>query len=373
MLVIASSARMLAQAAKNAGLKPLVIDLFADLDTQAYAEDFLKIRSLAEADLRPAVDIFIGRYAVKHAIYGSGFEYYPESLYYLSDCLIVLGNSPDTFARVQSKADFFAVLSYLGIPYPDVLFNAPEHTDNWLVKPLQGQGGMGVKPARYERSDTSVYWQKHQSGTPQSVLFLADGQVARVMGFNTQWTAQASESEAFIFSGIINNSNLSANHKIRLTAWLARLVPEFSLKGLNSMDFIQDGEGVYVLEINPRLSASMQLYDCGLLMRHILASQGEMRDEVVGQGCVVAYQIIYAISDAVIPETFEWPEGCVDLPPPGVICRKSEPICSIIARHNTPQAVFEQLQRKQQQIFNQLNTGPTSWNTQRALINFPNL
>ena len=40
ILVVASSARMLAQSARASGFKPLVIDLFADLDTQRYAEDF---------------------------------------------------------------------------------------------------------------------------------------------------------------------------------------------------------------------------------------------------------------------------------------------------------------------------------------------
>ncbi|MGZ5030464.1 MAG: ATP-grasp domain-containing protein, partial [Methylobacter sp.] len=64
LLIVAGSARMLAQAAKTSGLKPLVIDLFADLDTQGYAEDFRQIASLAEQDLAPAVDYFIERYGV---------------------------------------------------------------------------------------------------------------------------------------------------------------------------------------------------------------------------------------------------------------------------------------------------------------------
>ena len=56
ILIIASSARMLAQTARASGFKPLVIDLFADLDTQSYAEDFNKITTLAKQYLKPAVD-----------------------------------------------------------------------------------------------------------------------------------------------------------------------------------------------------------------------------------------------------------------------------------------------------------------------------
>jgi len=125
ILIVASSGRMLAQAAKNAGMKPLVIDLFADLDTQQYAEAFKQVSSLAEKQLTPAVDYFIEHYAVAHIIYGSGFEYYPESLCYIGSGLLVFSNTPDTFAKVQDKPVFFSSLDKLNIPYPDVCVCAP--------------------------------------------------------------------------------------------------------------------------------------------------------------------------------------------------------------------------------------------------------
>ncbi|MFI3178508.1 MAG: ATP-dependent carboxylate-amine ligase, partial [Methylococcaceae bacterium] len=80
VLIIANSGRMLVQAAKNVGLKPLVIDIFADIDTQQYAYAFQQVTSLSEQDLIPVIDHFIGIYGVESVIYGSGFEYYPHSL-----------------------------------------------------------------------------------------------------------------------------------------------------------------------------------------------------------------------------------------------------------------------------------------------------
>ena len=74
ILIIASSARMLAQAAKRANLKSLIIDLFADLDTISSAEDFNQVSSLTVECLAPVVDEFINRYAIKYMVYGSGFE-----------------------------------------------------------------------------------------------------------------------------------------------------------------------------------------------------------------------------------------------------------------------------------------------------------
>jgi len=367
ILIVASSGRMLAQAAKKAGLKPLVIDLFADLDTQCYAEAFKKLPSLAEKHLTPAVDYFIEYYAVAHVIYGSGFEYYPESLRYLGRRLLVLGNQPDTFVKLHDKPVFFSTLDKLNIPYPEVCFYAPDCADNWLVKPMQGQGGVGIK--RYHPKDSAeseVYWQKYQAGIQHSVLFLADGQELQVIGFNTQWTALLSENREFIFSGIIKSCDLLNEQKELITDWLEKIVPVFALKGLNSLDFIQAGDESFILEINPRPSASMQLYDADLLKRHIKASQGELTDHPFHAG-YTGYQIVYAEQDVLIPEAFAWPEGCMDLPESGVMCRAGQPICSIIAHQNGAQSVMNEL------LIKQLNLNkrflPPPWNIKLALIN----
>ena len=293
ILIVASSGRMLAQSAKNAGLKPLVIDLFVDLDTQGYAEDCRQVRSLAEQDLAPAVDYFVERYAVTHVIYGSGFECYPESLYYLNSRLIMLGNHPDTFIRQQDKQAFFSTLDELNIPYPEVAFSAPAYfdhgCDDWLLKPMQGQGGVGIK--RYHGDDVakaSGYWQKFQAGTPHSVLFLADGQRVQVIGFNTQWPIRLSETQEFVFSGVINNADLAYAHKALITDWLNQMVPVFGLKGLNSLDFIHAAGCCYVLEINPRPPASMQLYDQDLLVGHIQVCVGSVGATLVAQSLKLA-------------------------------------------------------------------------------------
>ena len=358
ILIVAGSGRMLAQAAKQAGLKPLVIDLFADLDMQGYAEDFRQVKSLAEPDLTPAVDYFIERYAVTRVIYGSGFEYYPESLCYLNDRLIMLGNHPGVFARQQDKQAFFSTLNQLNIPYPEVVFSAPDCSGGWLLKPMQGQGGAGIK--RYhadEEAENSVYWQKVQSGAPHSVLFLADWQQVQTIGFNRQWAVRLSETQEFVFSGVVNNADLPEAHKGLITDRLKQIVPLFELRGLNSLDFIYEDDCSYVLEINPRPSASMQLYDQDLLSRHIQAST---RTASFATGTLslsaysTGYQVVYAEHDFIIPDYFEWPPWCMDLPKPGNMCRAGQPICSIIAHQKNSRSVVELLLAKQQLIISKL-------------------
>jgi predicted ATP-grasp superfamily ATP-dependent carboligase len=47
LLIVANSARMLTQAAQLTGFKALVIDCFADLDTQFYADDYQQVLDLS--------------------------------------------------------------------------------------------------------------------------------------------------------------------------------------------------------------------------------------------------------------------------------------------------------------------------------------
>lgn len=353
ILIIASSGRMLAQAAKNAGLKPLVIDMFADLDTRIYALDFKQIPVLSPNHLAPAVDYFIHHYAVTQCIYGSGFEQHPDSLRYLQTRLTLSGNSAETFMRVQNKVDFFATLDKFDIPHPETVFTPPHETQNWLIKPMQGQGGVDIQ--RYQvnhKTGAVAYWQKYQTGSAHSVLFLANGQQCQVIGFNRQWTTCLNETDEFIFAGIINYSELSETSQVRIMDWLAKLVPVFNLTGLNSLDFIQHNAQSYVLEINPRPSASMQLYQQNLLLKHIHAKTIDMakQTKLLPPLIYTGYQIIYAPQDVRIPENHIWENNSLDIPAAGQICRTGQPICSIIAHKKQARTVLRALNIQQQTI-----------------------
>jgi methenyltetrahydromethanopterin cyclohydrolase len=356
LLIIASSGRMLAQAAKKTGLKPLVIDLFADLDTQTYALDFQQILDLTIVSLAPAVDYFIQHYPVSQLIYGSGFEQHTDSLYYLSSRLNLLGNTPDTFMRVQNKANFFAVLDNLNIPYPETSFTPPKDKQDWLIKPNTGQGGIGIQRIRDTNQclNSNIYWQKYQHGSQHSVIFLANGQQVQIIGFNSQWTTRLSDSEEFIFAGIINHCPLNQTYQTQVINWLIKLVPAFGLNGLNSLDFIHADGQSYLLEINPRPPASMQLYNADLLRRHIMTTspQQDWQSSIqpLAQEGYTGYQIIYAQQDIQIPHDYLWQTGCADLPAARQMCRTGQPICSIIAHQTHAHAVMQALNIQQLNI-----------------------
>lgn len=358
LLIIASSGRMLAEAAKNAGFKPLVVDLYADTDTEYYAEAVLQVSSLAVEAVTAKVNYFIDRYSVAYAIYGSGLESYPETLVFLESCLTVLGNAPEVFETLHDKPVFFSRLDALAVPYPEVVYREPSDAGDWLIKPMRGQGGQGIKfYDRHLKINFTGYWQKHQAGLQYSILFIADGLKFVPVGFNRQWTVNLGAGREFIFSGISNHCALTHEAQSEVTRWLEKIVPAFGLKGLNALDFIDTSEQLKVLEINPRPSASMQLYDADLLLRHIQACRGDLLAYPGLQEDYRAFQVVYAARSVSVPCAFEWPVECRDLPKSGAIISTGQPVCSIIARHSSAQQLQALLRNSQQTLLNKLYDG----------------
>lgn len=358
LLVIAQSARMLAQLAVNAGLRPVTVDCFADQDTRQIAVDTWRVPSLALCDVKPVIEAIREKYGLTHLVYGSGFEYHVETLAYLEQDWRVLGNSAEMLRQLQDKAAFFAQMAALTIRCPETVFSAPANGGDWLVKPMQGAGGLMI--ARYDPRDdigssTTGYWQRYLKGQAMSALFVACHGQVRLLGFNRQWTTAIDAKQAFVFAGIRNCAELSQAHQQLLLDWLAKLVLVYPLQGLGSLDFMLADDRCYLLEINPRIPASAQLYGETIFSLHVRACLGEL-----GECALIepkGYQILYARKPFRVPAVFNWPEWTVDRPEAGSIIGKGEPICSIIATAKTAEQVEASLRSRQDLIETLLNTG----------------
>jgi predicted ATP-grasp superfamily ATP-dependent carboligase len=92
-----------------------------------------------------------------------------------------------------------------------------------------------------------------------------------------------------------------------------------------------DAAQVWALEVNPRLSASFDLYDIPELFDwHVHACQGELPDiGVLPLGCRA--QLIYYATHNLSIGSVAWPEWVTDTPPEGALCRAGDPVCSIQA------------------------------------------
>ena len=168
-----------------------------------------------------------------------------------------------------------------------------------------------------------------------SVTFLADGERAHVLGFNRLLTAAVGRAP-FCYAGAISGADPAGRRaqdagSSAWTDWCASL----ALRGLNGIDFLWDDGQALVLEINPRPTASFELYDPdvegGLVQWHVRSF-----DERLGSGPPTptaslsrGLQVVYAERTVAIPAVVAWPAWCHDLPRPGSVVHAGAPALSV--------------------------------------------
>jgi len=358
VIIIANSGRMLAASACCADWTPLVIDRFGDQETKQITQYSWVVNDLSQECLEPIVKNIKDHFDVEGLVYGSGFETHLETLTWLSQQFIVWGNTLGTFRKVQDKLFFFTVLKRLKIPFLETQYTPPRViNDQWLVKPMAGEGGEGID--FYEDHDPIkdvAYWQHYQKGPVGSALFVSDGSNVQIIGFNCQWVEGDQTEKPFIFSGIRHYPELSSGHSQQLLGWLHQLASTFSLLGLNSIDFILAQDQLWVLEINPRPSVSLMLYDgyshSKLFDYHIQGCLGRLSNiPVQSTDFFRGYQVLYSYYELFIPEQIVWPDWVLDKPQSGTIIPINGPICSIIAAEKDTGRLVELLKHRARLVY----------------------
>lgn len=343
-LVVALSGRALACAARRAGKRARVLDLFGDTDTRASATASAIVAGDLErgfdADALIAAAERIAPTASPQAfglVYGSGLED-AALLARLAHGRALYGNAPATVARAKDPRAFFELLDALGAPHPETTFEPPADADGWLVKRAGGSGGAHVLHARAgDGARPGRYWQRRVPGRPVGVSFLANGERAAVVGFAEQWT-WAGAPGSFRFGGAVQPADLPAPTEAALVALLDPLVRALGLVGLNSLDVLVDGERFHVLEVNPRPGANVDLFDAGdarLFALHVEACEGRLPAGRLAPPAATAMAVVYAAEPAWAPASPDWPEWVCDRPAPGAAIEAGAPVCTVIAAHAT--------------------------------------
>lgn len=357
LAIVAVCARPFVLAAKRAGYRVAAFDMFNDSDTQdsaCYSKQVDYISGGFDADdLWHKLSVLDPEY-LTGVSYGSGLENQPELLEKISRRFRLLGNTPDVVNYMKDPFRFFSLLDAMEVAHPEVRFDAPENVDGWLTKLQGGAGGMHVRWLNDETVADGRYCQRMAEGTPVSILFLADGRHAAVIGFNEQWVSPVSDMP-FRYGGAVSHALLPEEVKQRMASIVSRVTATVGLRGLNSMDFMLSGSELLALEINPRLSATFSLYNIAdLFERHLQACCGVMAVLPPIPTESKAHLVFYAPADITIPEAMVWPEWAADLPKPGVICRAGEPLCSVLAFAADAQSAMELVFARAQQLGAQL-------------------
>jgi predicted ATP-grasp superfamily ATP-dependent carboligase len=123
------------------------------------------------------------------------------------------------------------------------------------------------------------------------------------------------------------------------------LAGKFNLIGSNGVDYILNENGLYVIEINPRIQGTFECVEKSLginmLDAHIRACQGEIM-EMPKAKCYSYKKIIYS------PTRMKYSpidlDNIYDLPHVGSITEKQEPLLTIIDNDSDFKKLFEKVE-----------------------------
>jgi predicted ATP-grasp superfamily ATP-dependent carboligase len=140
---------------------------------------------------------------------------------------------------------------------------------------------------------------------------------------------------------------------------------EFRLSGVNGIDFILRDDQVYLTEVNPRYSASMELMEIAyglpifhIHLRSVLNSELPAFDLELQEHRNLFHgkSYLYAEKNVTMPCTEEWTErGIRDVPRSGERIRTGGPICTVgsigATRESALAAMTDQMEKLKEEIY----------------------
>jgi len=357
-LIVSGSARALAHSCVAAGWTCDVIDPFADSDTRALARRTVRAGFRDGAfgdDLLALIAGLAG--GCDGIVAGSGFERRPDLLSALDTALHTSasrrGNAAATVQRCKVPDALAAGLQQAGVRHA-AMRSEGRAPDGWLMKQTGACGGAHVRPARSgETIPAGWHAQACVTGIPASVLFLADGHRGRIVGVSRQFPGAVAGPYAWCEA--VSDLPLDDAQQAALERDVDAIVRAFGLRGLNGADLVLEGDQHVLLEINPRPTATLALYDGrvagGLFAAHVAACAGQLADVATPPvRALHGLRVVYAPHDLIVGEGVRWPEGCTDLPAAGSLVAKATPVCTAHAAGQDETRVRAQLQRREKEV-----------------------
>jgi predicted ATP-grasp superfamily ATP-dependent carboligase len=350
-LIVGVSARSMAESAVRSDYAVVALDAFGDLDLQRLCECYSLRRDF---DLPySARDLFKASQQLQFeaVVYTSNLENYPELVRRFSRRCPVLGNPAEVVKRVRHWPTLFATLSQAGFRSPETMYSIngkrPAPDRSWLRKPLRSGGGQHVDFwQEAEPLGRGFLLQEYLEGRVCSAAFVANKHEAVVIGLSEQLIGRPEfGGQKFHYCGNLLplDASVDAAAVLDQTRRIADLLTrEFGLVGVNGVDFILVNGEVWLIEVNPRYSASMELieraYGLPVFDLHVQAvTQGDLPSFDLAQtarsaGGYTSKAILFAEDNRRAPDTQSWPErGRRDVPHPGESLAAGKPICTILA------------------------------------------
>jgi predicted ATP-grasp superfamily ATP-dependent carboligase len=251
-------------------------------------------------------------------------------------------NAPASAVATCRSVAFLEEMAVDTLRFPKVGFDKNHDDCKYLIKEFSSAGGVGVRDDDGKNLRGGRYRQRVINGFSIGASFLTvskDGVYAtRLMGLAGHiGRVEEFGQRDYLYGGLAYPASVDSTISETIRRFGERAAAASSLVGWWGADFIVN-ENAYLLEINPRFTASMELiadaHGIDLVGTQISAINGVMFNGGAAQaeGCR-ATAVCYAKDDFIFNGAREWFDlGARDIPHDGNIIKKGEPIISLYAR-----------------------------------------
>ncbi len=362
--LIGASCRWMAASLQRAGIACFVADLFCDADLPNTCH-YLKINGLHAAE-----NIIPNSIPM---IFGGGFETHPSLVSSLLRKHHLLNFNADQVAFVRSLTNLTNLIREIGIrtPFTTETFDQ-DRQRTYLIKCKNSTGGAHI---RNFNSNTEIhadeYLQEHIAGTPFSASYLASKESCELLGVCQQFLGNHSWGckKPFQFCGAIGPINLSHHVHSQLVRLGEAIHRTTNCRGLFGVDFVLNRNDIWIIEVNPRPTASMEILEkslCNAPKSTIHQTTISLMQHHIQAFETAASKIpIYPINIAVWAKAILFHNktqelrvchrlasrlirlarrGVIsDVPRPGTTIANCEPICTVLANGQNPKSALQHL------------------------------
>jgi uncharacterized protein len=337
LLVVAVSARMLAELAVADGYDVTALDRFGDVDLRAVAPG-------ATAPSSDALAALAANCEADAVVYGAGFENRPDLVSRLGDGRELLGTPAELLPAARDPWAVGDAARAAGASAPetravDELPARPGRPESdgsaWLRKPRHGGGGRGVRRWRGGRMGPAEILQRRVDGLSCSAVGIGDGRRAAILGL----TEQLHRRPSYGWIGNVTPPRISDAELAELDGQLRSVCDEvaarFGVRGAFGVDAVWDGRRAWVLEVNPRPPASLELFGPGSFEAHVRGARGLGLPTAGARPATTPAKVklvLFAHRDLRTPDPAWWPADLVhDVPQAGETIRRGAPVCTLMS------------------------------------------
>ncbi len=286
-------------------------------------------------------------------IFGGPIEAKPEIIKDASGSCEVLNASTRSVVTCRD-INFLKKLSSKEMLFPSTVFDGD---GSWLIKNTASAGGTMIR--KYDgKVSGREYPQKFLKGIALGAVFVSGAGQAVLLGITRQLTGDKRfNQQGFLYGGLIYPFVVDSSIEEKLIRFGQKVFKESGIAGIWGADFIFDGKSIWLLEINPRFTASLEL----IALEHKIDVVGMQRDALAGivpavpPSCSVAVRgtvVCYAKRNLIFRNPQKWfDNGARDIPHEGSFIKKGEPILSLYSKAKSEEEVFSRLEPLARELY----------------------